>query len=87
MSSTGSAREWHMFLGTRNHDEVVTEIRQLIKRLDDAYDAASYVLKLLAGSPGGDAEDVLRIGRKSLDETIELLDHVLVELGDSPGAA
>lgn len=87
MSTTGSPREWLMFLGTRNQDEAVTEVRRFIKRLDDAYDATSYVLKLIAGCPGGEAEDVLRIARKSLDETIELLDHVADGLGDAPGAA
>ena len=87
MSAPGSTREWLMFLGTRSQDEAVTEIRRLIKRLDDAYDATSYVVKLISGCPGSDAEDVLRIARKSLDETIELLDHVADGLGDAPGAA
>ena len=87
MSAIGSSREWHMFLGTRTQNEAVTEIQRLIRRLDDAYDASSYVLKLISGCPGTEAEDVLRIGRKALDETIALLDHVRQSISDTPGAA
>jgi hypothetical protein len=87
MSATGSAREWHMFLGTRTQSEGITEVQRLIRRLDDAYDAASYVLKLISGCPGGDAEETLRIGRKALDETIDMLDHVRQSIGSAPDAA
>lgn len=87
MSATGSAREWHMFLGTRAQSEAITEIQRLIQRLDDAYDATSYVLKLISGCPGTEAEDILRIGRKAIDETIALLDLVRQSMGETPGAA
>lgn len=88
MSRHGEVRAWFHFLGVQTANDAAGELRRMVMRLDDAYDAVGYVLKLLAGSPGGAVEDVLRVTRTTLDEAMEMLDETVTQLraGD-PDAA
>lgn len=73
-------REWHMFLGVREPDAASAEVTRLLHRVDDAFDALNYVLRALAGCPDGELEDSLRIGRKTLDESIAALQEAAAQL-------
>ena len=88
MNGVGTAREWHMFLGTRSREDASSEVRRMIHKLDDASDAVNYVVRLTAGSPSVDVEEVLRVARTSIDEAISQLNQAVYEirLGD-PDAA
>lgn len=66
-------REWEMFLGTRGSEDTIAELTRCVHRLDDAHDAVNYILRMIAGGPCAEAEDVLRIGRTSINEAIEYL--------------
>jgi len=88
MARSDEVRSWFHFLGVHTANDAAAELRRMAMRLDDAHDAVGYVLKLLAGSPGGEVEDVLRITRTTLDEAMGLLDETVsrVRAGD-PDAA
>ena len=84
MSAFGSTREWYLFLGTRSREDASSEVRRMIHRLDDASDAVNFTLRVLAGCPAEDVEEILRIARTSLDEAISQLNQAVYEirLGD-----
>lgn len=69
-------REWCFFLGAKNTQEASAELHRLITRLDEALDIVNYVVKLLAGSPGGFAEETLVVSRGTLAEALENLADV-----------
>ena len=62
------AREWHLFLGTRDSDGAASELMRLVQRLDDAFDIVNYVLLRVSGSPSADSEENLRVARMALNE-------------------
>jgi hypothetical protein len=80
MSRPTRVREWHLFLGTRESENAEAELMRLVRRLDDAHDAVSYILRLISGCPAGEAEEALRIARTSIDEGIEYLQKVVSDV-------
>jgi len=84
MSRYGTARQWYLFLGTRSGEDASSELRRMIHRLDDASDAVNYIVRLVAGCPAQDLEEILRVARTSIDEAISHLNQAVFEirLGD-----
>jgi hypothetical protein len=76
MNRVGRLGEWYRFLDARSDEEAVSEIRRHMARLDDVYGNLHWETRLLAASPGGDVEEVLRVARTSVAEAIELLNDV-----------
>ncbi len=70
------AREWHMFLGTRDSDSASAELTRLVQRLDDAFDSVNYVVRLITGSPSAAAEENLRVARTAINESTDHLQDV-----------
>lgn len=65
--------EWFRFLGVRDTNEASAELHRMITRLDEAYDAVNYVIKLVNGAPGAELDGVLLVTRSTLVEAINLL--------------
>jgi len=88
MARPDEVRSWFHFLGVHTANDAAAELRRMVMRLNDAYYGVGCVLKLLAGCPGGEVEDVLRVTRTTLDEATGLLDETVsrVRAGD-PDAA
>ena len=76
MTRIGTLNEWFRFLDARSDDEAASVVRRHMARLDDVYGDLQWVLKSLAGSPSGEVDEALRVGRTALGEAIELLDAV-----------
>lgn len=74
MAPSATIGDWFRFLGVQTTNEASAELHRLITRLDEAYDAVNYVLKLLNGAPGDDEVDgVLCVSRSTLIEAINSL--------------
>ena len=80
MTGRGRLYEWCRFLDAHTDEEAVGAIRNQMARLNDVYADVAWVLKQLAGSPGGEVEEVLRVARSAVGEAIELLDDVATRL-------
>lgn len=72
--ATATVSDWFRFLGVQSAHDASAELHRLITRLDDAYDAVNYVLKLVNGAPGDDEVDgILHVSRSTLIEAISSL--------------
>lgn len=74
-----SARTWLSYLGSPTAAEAADEVTRLVKRLDEAYDAVSYVLTVVSGGPAPDVEEDLRVSRLALEEGMQTL-HVAAQV-------
>lgn len=82
------AREWHMFLGTRDSDSATSELRRLVQRLDEAFAIVNYVLLRVSGSPDSDSEENLRVARLAINEGSGYLEDLANEFRrDDTGVA
>lgn len=88
MSRHHELRDWYRFLGVATASDAAAELHRMICRLDEAYDIVNHVLKGLAGSPGGQVDDVLTVVRAGLSEAIDHLDETKRQMGyGDPDAA
>ena len=80
MRRHGSNGEWCRFLDARSTEEAVDELRRKRMRLDHIDQAITCELKLLGSSPSAEIDEVLRVARSAVNESIELLDSVVRQL-------
>jgi hypothetical protein len=80
MNRSGRLYEWFRFLDAHTGDEAVNALCNQMARLQDVYAEVAWVLRQLAGSPGGEVEEALRVARSALGEALELLDDVAMRL-------
>ena len=73
--SSADVRAWTRFLCADNPEDAASFLNQLIKRLDDAFDAVNHVRAGLVGSPDIEAAEVLRDARLALEEGLEILER------------
>lgn len=82
-----SVHAWYRFLGAMTADEALSDLMTLVKRLDDAYEAMTYVLGLLSSAPDSDVTETLQISRTGVDECIDMLWRVAQQIRDDVPSA
>ena len=78
MSKVTQLHEWYRYLDAHSDEEAASILGRHSSRLSDVYGDLVWELKQLAGCPDVDVEEMLRLARQAVGDTLDLLGEVAV---------
>jgi hypothetical protein len=87
MRSTGQPSEWAKFLDAKSPSEALDALAIQVRYLEDVYNDLSACVVRVWECPMPDIPDALLIARAAVAESMSLLEHVGVRIGDDKAGA